>query len=78
MANPVKLDPADYTCPDHHTDLTGQVLDALDEDGTPVAYPRPSLLGRKAGPRPFEVQVTCPGGTSGGPHPLTCAGTWTR
>ena len=46
----MKLDPADYTCPDHHTDLTGQVLDALDEDGPPVAYPRLPLLGRKAGP----------------------------
>ncbi len=74
----MKLNPADYTCPDHHADLTGQVLDALDEDGPPVAYQRRPLLGRKAGPRPFEVMVTCPGDASGGPHPLTCAGTWTR
>ena len=74
----MKLDPADYTCPDHHTDLTGQVLDALDEDVPPFAYQRLPLLGRKAGPRPFEVQVTCPGDTSGGAHPLTCTGTWTR
>ena len=64
MANPVNLEPADYTCPDHNTDLTGQVLDALDEDGPPVAYQRLPLLGRKAGPQPFEVQVTCPGGTA--------------
>ena len=75
----MKLEPADYTCPDHHTDLTGQVLDALDERRArrwpTAAVP---LLGRKAGPRPFEVQVTCPGGASGGPHQLTCAGTWTR
>jgi hypothetical protein len=73
----MKLDPDDYTCPDHQTDLTSQVLDALDDDGPPVAYRRPGFLGgRKPGPRPFEVRVTCPGG--GQPHQLTCAGTWTR
>jgi hypothetical protein len=73
----MKLDPANYTCPDHDADLTGQVRDALDEDGPPVAYKRPDFLfGRKPGLCPFEVLVTCPGG--GQPHQLTCAGTWTR
>jgi hypothetical protein len=74
----VKLDPDNYTCPDHHTDLTRQVLDALDEDGPPVAYGRGLLPGRKGGPRLFEVIVTCPGSAGGAPHELTCAGTWTR
>ena len=32
------LDPGRYECPDHHTDLTGQVEEALDELGSPVAY----------------------------------------
>jgi hypothetical protein len=73
----VKLNPAKYTCPDHHTDLTSQVLDALDEDGPPVAYDRQPLLGRTTGPRPFEVPVTCPG-TDGRAHQLICAGTYTR
>ena len=54
------------------------MLDALDEDGPPVAYQRLPLLGRKSGPRPFEALVTCPGDASGGPHQLTCTGTWTR
>lgn len=71
------LDPGNYTCPDHHTDLTGQVRDALDQDGPPVAYRRGLLPGTKAGPRPFEVIVTCPG-AGGQPHQLTCAGTWAR
>jgi hypothetical protein len=57
----VKLDPAKYTCPDHHTDLTSQVLDALDEEGPPVAYRRRPLLGRTAGLRRFEVLLTCTG-----------------
>ena len=34
-----------------------------------VAYQRPPLLGRKAGPRPFKVMVTCPGGTERRPAP---------
>jgi hypothetical protein len=71
----VKLDPRDYTCPDHGIDLTGQVEQALEEDGPPLAYW--GLLGRAAGPRPFEVIVTSPG-TGGGAHELTCTGTCTR
>jgi hypothetical protein len=73
----MKLDPATYTCPDHHVDLTGQVKDALDEDDRPpVAYPGRRLPGRAPGPRPFEVLVTCPGGVE--PHQLACTGTWAR
>jgi hypothetical protein len=73
----VKLDPAQYTCPEHHTDLTGQVLDALDVEGPPLVYERP-LPGRPARPRPFEVPVTCPGASGGSPHELTCTGTYTK
>lgn len=73
----MRLDPDNYPCPNHHTDLTQQVLDALDEDGPPVAYRRPGFLGgRKPGPRPFEVLVTCPG--DGQPHKQKCAGSFTR
>jgi hypothetical protein len=76
----MNLDPVEYTCPDHHTDLSDQVRDALEEgDGPPVAYQRRRLLGRAAGPRPFQVIITCPGGAGGsGTHQLACAGTWTR
>ena len=77
--NAMTLDPATYTCPDHQTDLTALIKEALEDDGPPVAYPRPQLPGR-AGPRPrpFEVTVTCPGTPGGGPHELVCAGTRTR
>jgi hypothetical protein len=73
------LDPATYTCPDHNLDLTDLVTEALDDDGPPIAYPRPRLPGR-AGPRPrpFEVTVTCPGAPGSGPHELVCAGTRTQ
>jgi hypothetical protein len=76
----MKLDPAEYACPDHQIDLTGQVRDALeDDDGTPLAYRRGLLPGGKAGPRLFQVIVTCPGPAgSSQPHELTCAGTWAR
>ena len=69
----VKLDPAKYACPDHGVDLTSQVEEVLEEDGPPVAYLRLSLRGRRAGPRPFEVIVTCPG--TGQSHQLTAKGT---
>jgi hypothetical protein len=65
------LDPGNYECPTHHTDLTGLVEEALD-NSLHVAYRRP-LLGRKpAGP--FQVIVTCPGTGGARPHPLTCTG----
>jgi hypothetical protein len=64
------LDPDGFECPDHHTDLTGLVEEALDELGPPVAY--------RSGPRPFQVIVTCPGTGGTEAHPLTCTGTQTR
>ena len=70
------LDPARYECPDHHTDLTGLVEDALEDQGPPVAYRRP-LRGRQGtADRPFQVIVTCPG--AGTPHSLTCTGIQAR
>jgi hypothetical protein len=62
------LSPDRYACPDHHTDLTDQVEQAVGELGPPVAYRRD---------RPFQVIVTCPGAAGDPPHPLTCAGTHT-
>lgn len=59
------VNPGRYECPDHHTDLTGLVEEALDEQGPPVAYRRE---------RPFQVIVTCPGDGTGA-HQLTCTGT---
>ncbi|HEY1346708.1 MAG TPA: hypothetical protein VGF54_17095 [Streptosporangiaceae bacterium] len=64
------LDPDRYECPDHHTDLTELVQEALEELG-PVAY------GRRSGARPFQVIVTCPGTGGTEAHRLTCAGTQT-
>jgi hypothetical protein len=63
------LNPSHYECPDHHTELTGLVEEALDEQGPPVAY--------KKGPRRFQVIVTCPGTGSTSAHRLTCTGTHT-
>jgi hypothetical protein len=72
------LDPESYTCPDHHTDLTALVEEALEDEAGDIAYGR-GLLGRAAPRRgPFEVTVTCPGAVGGGPHDLVCAGTRTR
>ena len=67
------LNPARYECPDHHTDLTGLVEEALDNQGPPVAYRRPWPGRQSVGDRPFQVIVTCPGG--GAAHSLTCTGT---
>src|SRR5689334_13833807 len=61
------LDPDTYECPDHHTDLTSLVEEALELQGPPLAYQRPP------GPRQFQVIVTCPGDGTGA-HSLTCAG----
>jgi hypothetical protein len=66
------LNPDRYECPEHHTDLTGLVEQAVDELGPAVAY------RRAPGPKPFQVIVTCPGASGAGPHPLTCTGTQTR
>jgi hypothetical protein len=63
------LSPEHYECPEHHTDLTGLVEEALDELGPPVAYRRD---------RPFQVIVTCSGTGGTGAHQLACTGTQTR
>lgn len=72
----MKLNPAQYQCPQHHADLTDLVQEQLDEEVVPFAYKRGSLLGRKpSAPQLFKVIVTCPGdGTS---HDQTCTGTYT-
>jgi hypothetical protein len=62
------LDPDRYECPEHHTDLTGLVEEALEFQGPPVAY--------RPGPRRFQVIVTCHSGDTG-THSLTCTGTQT-
>ena len=62
------LNPERYECPDHYTDLTGQVEEVLERQGPPVAYRRE---------RPFQVIVTCPGTGGAGARPLTCTGTQT-
>ena len=66
------LDPSTYACPEHHTDLTELVAEALEDGGPPVAYFR---LRKAAAPRPFQVIVTCPGANGAGAHQLTCSGT---
>ena len=75
---PVELDPATYTCPDDHSDLSALVLRALGGAGLEVA--RFSLLprfGARPRPQPFEVIVTCPGPAGHpAPHQLTCSGTF--
>jgi hypothetical protein len=71
----VTLDPGRYECPEHHVDLTGQVTEALELDSPPVIYKSPLFGGRRPGPRPFQVIVTCPGADGSGDHPLTCTGT---
>lgn len=70
------LEPTSYSCPEHQADLTALVTEALDDDGPPVAYD--SIFRRRpAGPRPFQVIVTCPGAHGTGAHQLTCEGNWT-
>lgn len=69
------LDPSTYECPEHHTDLTGLVTEALEDDSPPVAY---FSLRKTTVARPFQVIVTCPGVNGAGAHQLTCGGTWTR
>ena len=68
----MNVDPASFTCPTHGHDLTPMVVEALDEQGPPVAFGR----GRR---RPFEVLVSCPGATApDGPHQLACEGRYWR
>ena len=74
----MELDPATYTCPDDHSDLTALVLQSLGGAGLEVA--RAWLLPRfrsRPRPEPFEVIVTCPGPAGHpAPHQLTCSGTY--
>jgi hypothetical protein len=69
------LDPSSYECAEHHTDLTGLVEEALEDDGPPVAYFR--LRGKPA-TSPFQVIVTCPGANGAGSHQITYTGTQTQ
>ena len=69
------LEPSSYQCPEHQTDLTGLVEEALDDDAPPVAY---FSLRKKPAARAFQVIVTCPGMNGVGAHQLTCTGTRTR
>jgi hypothetical protein len=74
----VELDPATYTCPADHSDLSGLVLQALGDAGLAVAraWLLPGLRSRPR-PQPFEVIVTCPGPAGHpAPHQLTCSGTY--
>jgi hypothetical protein len=43
----MKINPAQYQCPQHHADLTDLVQEELDAEITSVAYKRGLLLGRK-------------------------------
>lgn len=58
------LTPATFECPTHHADLTTMVVEALDEEGPPVAYGR----------RPFRVLVPCPGDGTAPAHQQRCSG----
>lgn len=60
----MRLTPATFACPTHHVDLTPRVIEALEDEGPPVAY----------GDRPFRVPVTCPGDGTSAAHPLVCSG----
>jgi hypothetical protein len=74
----VELDPATYTCPDDHSDLSALVLQALGGAGLEVArLSRLPRFGARPRPQPFEVIVTCPGPAGHpAPHELTCSGTF--
>jgi hypothetical protein len=74
-ADAMALEPSSYQCPEHDTDLTELVEEALDDDTPPVAY---FDLRKKPVERAFQVIVTCPGTNDVGTHHLTCTGTWTR
>jgi len=54
----VHLDPGSYVCPEHGGDLTGQVVEQLQERGVPAA------MGPLTKRRPFAVAATCPATTA--------------
>ncbi len=74
----MELDPATYTCPEDHSDLSALVLQALGGAGLEVARAwRPPGFRSRPEPEPFEVIVTCPGPADHpAPHQLTCTGTY--
>ena len=75
------IQPDRYECPEHHTDLTGQVAEMLEalDDSREAGGGMLSRLRRVArAQKPFEVLVTCPGSGAGGPHVLACAGVYFR
>ena len=72
------LNPSRYECPEHHSDLTGLVEEALEGQGAPVAYRRPVLGRQTPADRPFQVIITCSGTDGAAPHSLTCTGTQTQ
>jgi hypothetical protein len=76
----VNLEPDRYLCPIHQVDLTELVRRQLqDRETADVAFGRPGLnpFRRRAasGPRPFQVEVRCPG--AGTPHGEFCEGSYT-
>ena len=64
----VHLDPGSYVCPEHGGDLTGQVVEQLEEQGVPAAM---APLTKR---RPFAVAATCPGKDGTGEHAPICRG----
>ena len=64
----VHLDPGSYVCPEHGGDLTGQVVEQLEERGVPAA------MGPLTKRRPFAVAATCPGQDGTGEHAPICRG----
>lgn len=73
----MELDPAIYTCPQDHSDLSPLVLQALGGTGLQVARAWLPPFRSRPRPQPFEVIVTCPGAAGQpAPHQLTCAGTY--
>lgn len=77
----MRLNPAEYKCPTHGVDLTGEVTVAVEDSVFTVqivTFVR-GVVGRPAGPKPFKVAVTCPGQADASqPHSLICTGTYVQ
>jgi hypothetical protein len=72
----MELEPADFRCSTHNTDVTSQVVEQLEDDEEIIVFGR---LGGRSGTEAFEVVVWCPGpGGSESGHKLACRGTRTR
>jgi hypothetical protein len=71
------LKPADYKCPDHHVDLTDQVVSLLQGEDIPVAgydsfYYQ---IGKSSETdRAFTVVARCPGKKATEAHDVECSG----